>query len=646
MIACAIVGVLISGASYEAPPNGLPDAGAFVGWSLPIIKALVLVAQMATVGMLLLAGFLDPELGKTVVSRRGRTAMLKAAVAAGVWCLGTLFLATLVLSNILGITYSEVLDPAIFSTYAWEIVEVRTLLVTSLLGLAICIGCVFSISLSMVTVWLALTLVAVAAPATAGHAAGLGDHSMAVSNAVAHAVAASVWVGGLIALGTLVFSLAKPRSPKLVAVAAQRFGYLAMAAVIVLLISGILSAYVRLASVSDLWTSGYGRLVILKSALLVVLVVLAAQIRQRILPQLSDEPRLRTFSKVAVSELVLMGIASGLGVALTMTAPTRAEVLLPTQGEMLLGFAFPPPPTFANVALGWDFDILFFAIGVVACAYYTFWVCRLRARGDKWPWLRLISWYIGWGIVIWATNSGIATYSEVSVGLHMVQHMTLTMLAPIFIVLAAPITLALRALKPSPTGGRGPRELLMTGLHSPLARFITHPLVVLFIYVFGLYGLYLTDLFGALMASHVGHIFMTLHFLLSGLLLAYVVIGTDPKPKPLPYWGRMMLVMSAVVLHAFFAVAMMSTATVIGANWYSIVRPEWITDPVRDSVLGGQIAWGVGEIPGVVMLLIIAVQWLRSDKRESDRRDRRTRVRDTELEDYNAYLADLNKRAR
>ena len=47
----------------------------------------------------------------------------------------------------------------------------------------------------------------------------------------------------------------------------------------------------------------------------------------------------------------------------------------------------------------------------------------------------------------------------------MIQHMTLTMMAPIFLVLAGPVTLALRALKPSPTGGRGPRELLMGGLH-------------------------------------------------------------------------------------------------------------------------------------------------------------------------------------
>lgn len=188
--------------------------------------------------------------------------------------------------------------------------------------------------------------------------------------------------------------------------------------------------------------------------------------------------------------------------------------------------------------------------------------------------------------------------------------------------------------------------MIMSGLHSKIAIFFTNPLVILAIYVSGLYGLYLTDLFGILMSSHVGHIFMTVHFLVSGLLLSYVVIGTDPKPKPLPYWARMLLVLTAIVLHAFFAVALMSTPTVVGANWFSLVQPEWLVDPVRDSVIGGQIAWGVGEIPSVMLLLIIGVQWARSDERESTRRDRFTNKHgDREMDDYNAYLSALNSRA-
>lgn len=640
-IVMSLVGVILSGASYVAPPAGLPDAGPIVTWLLPASSALVFAAAMATVGWLLLAGFLDPALGKKTVSTRGRRALLRASAASAIWCVAALGSAFLTLAYILGVPLTEAMSPSIFITYAWDVEDVRALLIAAVLAAVVSIGSLLSVELRRVTIWLALALAAIATPATAGHAAGLGDHSLALTNSVLHAVAASVWVGGLIALGALVW----PRAED-ISIAAQRFGYLAIASVVLLTVSGLGNAYVRLGDPSDLVTSGYGRLVLMKAALLIVLIATASWIRSRLVPKLTGDGARQTFAKVAVLELALMAVATGLGVALSLTPTTRVEIEFATQAEALLGFAFPPSPTASTVLLGWDFDFLFFTLGVVACVFYVMGTRRLKARGDAWPVLQTVSWFIGWGIFIWTTNAGIAIYSQVSVGLHMVQHMTIVMMVPIFLVLAAPVTLALRAFKPSPTGGRGPRELIMSGLHSKIAIFLTNPLVILTIYVSGLYGLYLTDLFGFLMSSHIGHIFMTLHFLISGLLLSYVVVGTDPKPKPLPYWARLMLVLTAIVLHAFFAVALMSTPTVVGANWFSLVQPEWLVDPVKDSVLGGQVAWGIGEIPAVLLLLIIGVQWSRSDERESKRRDRFTGTHgDREMDDYNAYLTALNDRA-
>lgn len=639
-VLASVVGVIISGASYEAPPEGLPDSGPVVAWLIPIMGALGFVSAMATVGWLLFAGFLDPNLGKETVSHAGRKALIRVSIAAAIWCLVSLVAAVLTLANILGVPAGTALSPNVFTTYAWAVEDVRTLLVSALLAAVVAVGALVSVRLKNVTVWLAIALVAVAAPATAGHATGLGDHSMAVVASVTHALAATIWVGGVIALASSIRAKSAAR-----AVAIRRFSLLAMTAVVLLAASGIVNAYVRLAEFGDLFSSGYGRLVLIKAILLVCLILLATRLRKYTLPAFEKSATVRTFTQLVLVELGVMGVAAGLGVALSQTAPTRASIQFASQGEILLGFPFPAPPTVMNVVLGWDFDILFLTLSVLAIVYYLLGVRRLRKRGVKWPVPQTISWVVGWLIVAWATNSGIATYSEVSVGLHMIQHMTLTMMAPIFIVLAAPVTLALRALHPSPTGGRGPRELLMSGLHSRLAVFFTNPIVILGIYVVGLYGLYMTDLFGTLMSSHVGHIGMTLHFLLSGILLAYVAIGVDPKPRPLPYWGRMLLVLTAIVLHTFFALALMSATTVIGANWFSLVRPPWLVDPVRDSMLGGQIAWGVAEIPTVVMLLIIGIQWSRSDKRESTRRDRKTKRRDLELDEYNAYLKYLNERA-
>lgn len=640
VLGATLGGLFISGGNYTPSPLGLPDAGPIVAWAIPVASALGFVTALACVGWLLFAGFFDPDHSKQTVSRQGRRALVRVSIAATAWAILSFVSAILVLTNVLAVDVGTALSPGIFFAYAGEIEEVRTLLFAAVCALVVAIGSALSVRLANVSIWLALALVAVAAPATAGHAAGLGNHSLAVTSSVAHALTATLWVGGIVGLGTALWT----RGATL-AIAVRRFAILASTCVVVLALSGLLNAYVRLASPGDLVTSGYGRLVLIKTLLLVAAVGVAAFVRSRVIPTLASSGRVRSFVRIVSIEIAILAAAGGLGIALSESAPTRANVLYPTQGEVLLGRPFPPSPDVANVLFGWNFDLLFFGLSVLAIVYYLLGVRRLRARGDAWPVMQTISWVAGWLIVIWATNAGISNYADVSVGLHMIQHMTLSMMAPIFIVLGAPVTLALRTLHPSPDGGRGPRELLLAGLHSKLAIFFTNPIVILGIYVIGLYGLYMTDLFGSLMRSHVGHIAMTVHFLVSGLLLAYVAIGTDPKPRPLPYWGRMLLVLTAIVLHTFFALALMSATTVIGANWYSLVRPPWLADPVRDSLLGGQIAWGVAEVPTVLMLLIIGVQWARSDERESTRRDRKTQRRDMELDDYNRYLQALNERA-
>lgn len=651
VVLASLAGLLISGGGYQPAPNGLPDAGPVVSWLLPVATSLVFVAAMFTAGWLLHAAFLDADARKGLVSNGGRRSLVRAGIAAGVWVVLALVQAALTLSEVLGVSINEALAPDLLRTYAWDITGVRTVVVGALLALIVSVCSFFTLRLTTATALGVTTLVAIALPALAGHAAGLGNHAIALVNGVAHVVAATVWVGGLIALGTIalprVSQAAAGVRAKYVSVAAGRFSQLALACVVVLGISGFANAYTRLGSPADLFTSGYGRLVVIKTLLLAGLILAAARIRGRILPKLSEGSGRRSFAKIAVLELGLMALATGLGVALSLSAPTRVDVLLPSTGEVLLGTTYPPEPTAASLLGGWYFDPLFFLLGIAGAAFYLAGVIRLRKRGDHWPIGRTVSWLIGIAVLLWATNSGIARYAEVSVGLHMVQHMTLAMLVPIPLVLGAPITLALRAIHPSPTGGRGPRELILSSIHSGVAVFFTNPVVILVIYSFSLYGLYMTSLFGTLMSNHVGHIVMTTHFLVSGGLLAYVTIGIDPTPRKIPYLGKMMLVMAAIVIHTFFAVTLMGTTTAIGTSWYSVVRPPWLTDLVADTTLGGQIAWGIGEVPALALMLIIGVQWSRSDERESKRRDRYTQAHgDTELEDYNAYLAQLAARDR
>lgn len=640
-ISTTAMGLVIAGGAYQAAPLGISDPGPLVVWGSQILRIFTDLAAVITVGYLLAAAFLDPSGKDGVLSRVGRKDIKRASIAALVW--GALAFTQLIflLANVLSISLTEAISPDVFSTYAMEIPTTRALLAIVGISLVIAVGAFLTATTGVSATWMALALLAGSLPTLAGHGSGFGDHALALSAGVAHVVAALLWVGGVF---VLIVHAIKRDVP--IERSVMRFSPMALIAIILLGFSGLANAYTRLNSFGELFTTGYGQVVIMKTTLLLALGIMGFFLRRQVLPKLSTMSGAMVFARTALTELIIMVMAMSLGVALAASPYPRVEEELATLGETLLGYPYPAAPTVERVALGFQLEPVFLVGSLIAAALYVMGYLRLRNRGDSWPVLRLVSWLAGIGVIIWTTNSGIALYSQVSVGLHMAQHMTMTMLGPIFLVMGAPATLALRALKPSTTGERGPREWIVWFLHSPITRLLTNPFYVFIVYVIGLYGLYLTPAFGWLMGSHVGHIIMQAHFISAGYLFYWVLIGIDPRPKPLPYWGRVILLLLSLGVHAFFAVILMMGVTPLAVEWYGTVRPDWVTDPLQDTLFGGQVAWGLSEIPALIVLIAIMVQWSRSDDREAKRADRQAeRDGDAELHAYNDRLAALNKRS-
>jgi putative copper resistance protein D len=220
------------------------------------------------------------------------------------------------------------------------------------------------------------------------------------------------------------------------------------------------------------------------------------------------------------------------------------------------------------------------------------------------------------------------------------------MLVPVLLVLGGPVTLALRAL---PAVGRGdppgPREWLLAALHSRVSKFLTNPIVATVLFVAGFYGLYFGGLFEAGAASHAAHVAMNLHFLLSGYLFYWVVIGVDPTPRPIPPVAKLGVVFASLPLHAFFGVLLMGTQTVLAGSFYESLKLYWHTDLIGDQRLGGGIAWAAGEVPLVLVMIALLLQWTRSDRRTATRLDRAAdRDDDADLAAYNAMLAKMAER--
>lgn len=631
VVALAAVVAFLSlggGAPEEAPP-GIPDPGLVVGWGLPVVKLLADVLSVAVVGFLVLAVFLLPGRGPRVEGLAVDAAR-RAATAAFAWAAASLALYLLSAAD----TFAQPLSglrPGYVVSFA-DSEPGRGLLAQAGLALVLGLAVRWTVGVRALALCLGLALASLAPVALTGHSASAGAHDLATISLLMHLVGATLWVGGLLGLGWV----ALRRSKRLEAGVA-RFSPLALWALVLVGVSGVVNASTRLSSVSDVVGTGYGRLVLAKAAALVVLGWLGWLHRRRLVRTGGS------FLRLAAGELLVMAATTGLAVALSRTPTPRGDDVLTTPAETLLGGPMPPEPTLGRFLVGFDASGLGLTIVGLGVALYVYGLVVLRRRGDRWPVGRTISWLLGLAVVGWATLGGMAQYSHALFSAHMIAHMLLSMVAPIFLVLGAPVTLALRTLPgPRQPGEVGPRQLLLALLHSRFARVWTHPVVAAAIFVGSLYGLYFTPLFESLMRWHLGHALMDVHFLAAGTLFYYVLIGIDPSPRRLSPPLRFAMLLFTVPFHAFFAVAVMSANEVIADRyWVELDRP-YATDLLHDQYVGGSVAWALGEVPLLLVMGALLVQWVRSDRREARRKDRRADADgDAELERYNEWLRQL-----
>jgi putative copper resistance protein D len=260
---------------------------------------------------------------------------------------------------------------------------------------------------------------------------------------------------------------------------------------------------------------------------------------------------------------------------------------------------------------------------LVGGAGYLTGVERLRRRGVAWPLGRTVSWLAGLTTLGAVTLLGVGKYAYLLFSVHMAQHLALSMVVPVLLVLGAPVTLALRALRPAADPAvRGPREWLLAVVHSRALRVLSHPVTALLLVVGSLYGLYFSGLFAVLMRSHLGHLLMLAHFVASGYLFFWMLIGIDPGRRRLPHPVLILVHLASMSFHAFFGVALMQARGLVAAGWFGMLHPPWRTSLAADQSMAAGIAWSFGEIPAAAVFVVLVVQWIRADEREQRRLDR------------------------
>ena len=604
-------------------------------------KFLNLIGGFAVVGALLSMAFLVVNKdGFLTTSGEKVRRLLK--ISSTIWVLGAFGTIIFTLAQILGTTLSDALDPTVIRSFLTQISLGKYLAFQALMATIVLIFSFSTKKIELLIILLALSIAGLVAPVFESHAASSGSHSLVIGSLVIHVIALSLWVGGVIALGTL---SAQDRPT-----AVPRFSQMALWSAIAVVASGTVNAWARLNFV-DAWNSSYAFVVLGKIVATVILLWIGYLHRKT----LSNKESINWvgFAKILTVEAAIMVVTVLMGTWLsTNSSPDRPGVQEFNPALSIVGIPTPPEPTLARVLFSYEPNALMIGLLTLLVALYIKGVVVLTKRGDKWPVGRTVAFALGIAATNFATSGGLGLYAQFSFSYHMMSHMVLGMIAPIGLVLGAPMTLALRTLPQGRNSEeRGVRGSLLAALHSKIGVIYTNPIVALAIFDGSLFALYFTDLFAVLMQSHVGHLFMSLHFLAAGFLFFFIIIGVDPNPRRVHHLVQIVILFAAMSIHAFFSVALMSTTTLIDDGFYASLQTPWLGDPLVDQKLGGSIGWAMGEIPILIALVATFINWMRDDSREAKRIDRNTARQAAmgepdDLANYNQYLQELAQRDR
>ena len=524
-ILAGVVGATIGYTLYgqSLADLGIPDPGVAISFGLPFLRGFGTLIACVGIGSYMLAAFGPPHRADGTISVDAYK-----AVRTGVWCMviwGSVAIIQIPmnLSDLSGTPLSTTIHPSYWGQAVEQVAISMAWLWVAILAFGLAIWSSLTNKWIMQLLFFVISWLTLLPLALQGHSASGGSHDWGVNSYLWHMFFATLWIGGLAAL----IQHGLRRGPHM-DVLVQRYSFIALISIIVVAVSGVVNAMLRIRW-SDWFTTEYGWIITAKTVLLVLLSIFGYVQRSRIIPQLRKDPtNRRPFVKLATFELLLMAITIGVAVSLSRIPPPLPKTLDLSTMDIELGFTLTEPPTWMGMITHWRLDLIFGVGAIILQVLYMWAYIALKRRGGTWPVSRLLWWTLGNFMLFMVTSSGIGMYAMTTFSIHMIQHMFLSMGIPIAWALAGPITLFLRALPAAGrTGVPGPREWIVAFMNNPVSTFLTNPLVAAVQFVIGFYALYFTPLFGLMMDHHFGHLFMVAHFIISGYIFYWVSIGID-----------------------------------------------------------------------------------------------------------------------
>ncbi|WP_245208130.1 cytochrome c oxidase assembly protein [Sediminibacillus dalangtanensis] len=234
---------------------------------------------------------------------------------------------------------------------------------------------------------------------------------------------------------------------------------------------------------------------------------------------------------------------------------------------------------------------------VLACFMYMIGVIYSARRQRRWSILRTCSWSAGCMLAGIAVAGPLAVLAQHSFFFHMLGHLLVGMLAPLLMVLGAPLTLLLRALPVYYA-----RRVSWLLRSRPFSLF-TDPAFATVLNIGGLWILYTTGFYEAMHQSLLLHIFIHLHVFIAGYLFTASMVYIDPTPHRAGYRYRASILLAALAGHAILA-------KYLYAN-----PPAQVS--TSEAEAGSMLMYYGGDFIDAVLIFLVCLHWFKAARPHS-----------------------------
>ena len=273
----------------------------------------------------------------------------------------------------------------------------------------------------------------------------------------------------------------------------------------------------------------------------------------------------------------------------------------------------PPPLTTSTALSSWTWDWTAAVLVAALAVAYLVGIWSVRRSGGRWPLLPTALFGLGLACVVVATMSFLGVYAHVLLWTYAAQVVSLLLVAPVFLALGRPLGLARAADRT----GR-----LRRVWHSGSTRVLGYPPFATAVVAVVPLVFFFTGWFEASLRHQPVYGLTHVVLVAAGFGFFWSNLAVDPLPRGFPLPAATLLVFVETVVDALPGMILWLKATPIAAGYYLSVHRPWGRSVLADQKLAGQLYWAIGELVGLPILLIVAVQWMRADEREARKVDR------------------------